>query len=321
MYPPTAWKGDEIVADYHLLPQPLGAGGRQVPLQLALAPPFAPLEDLEWHTVADFKLPVLDIPRVVDSELRAQVGQILVDGASFPARARPMQTIPVVVHGYGVGASSLSVELLPTNTVLPGERPSWVADTPAPPTSRLFELEAGPTAGSYQLVARDRENPGAVCGWLARPTGSCVLGEVEISGAPLPAGATNFADKIALLDSNIPATNLEAGGQLPVELTWQSLSEMDEDYTLFLQVLDSQDRIAGQLDTWPLQGTYRTSQWPAGEILVDPQLIPLAGDLAPGEYRLVAGWYLLATLQRLPVLDASGAPVDDRVTLGRFIVP
>jgi hypothetical protein len=185
----------------------------------------------------------------------------------------------------------------------------------------LFELETEQSAGSYQLVARDLANPGAVCGWLARPTGGCMLGEVDISGAPLPAGATNFDDKIALLDNSLPVRDLQAGGQLPVELTWQSLSEMDEDYTLFLQVLDSQDRIAGQLDTWPLQGTYRTSQWPAGEVIVDPHLIPLAGELAPGEYRLVAGWYLLSTSQRLPVLDAGGVPIDDKVTLGSFIVP
>jgi hypothetical protein len=40
--------------------------------------------------------------------------------------------------------------------------------------------------------------------------------------------------------------------------------------------------------------------------------VQLNPELPAGAYRLAVGWYLLATLQRLPVLDSAGSMVDDR---------
>ncbi len=90
------------------------------------------------------------------------------------------------------------------------------------------------------------------------------------------------------------------------------MAPISQNYTVFVQVLDSSDRIVGQVDAWPLQGTFPTSQWTPGQIVSDPYVIALSPDLPPGPYRLQVGWYLLATLERLPVLDADGAPVDNR---------
>jgi hypothetical protein len=132
---------------------------------------------------------------------------------------------------------------------------------------------------------------------------------------PLPADAANFDDKIALLDIDLPSRQLIPGGTLPVQLRWQGLANMTENFTVFLQVLNEQDQIVGQVDAWPLQGTYPTSQWATGEIIEDPYEIQLTADLPPGEYRLQVGLYLLATLRRLPVLDVQGQPIDDKVTV------
>jgi hypothetical protein len=96
---------------------------------------------------------------------------------------------------------------------------------------------------------------------------------------------------------------------------------LEQDYTLFVQVVDEHDRIVGQVDTWPRQGTLPTSQWRPGEIVTDSYRVPLAGDLLPGQYRLLAGWYLLATLERLPVLDSSGSAVDDKVAVPGLVAP
>jgi len=43
-------------------------------------------------------------------------------------------------------------------------------------------------------------------------------------------------------------------------------------------------------------------------------------DAPPGAYRVEAGFYLLATLERLPVLDADGAPVDDKTLIAGLTV-
>ncbi len=145
----------------------------------------------------------------------------------------------------------------------------------------------------------------------------CVVAEIDISGAALPEGATNFDDKIALVGAVVDAERLVPGGQLPVTLTWQGLAEMGEDYTVFVQVLDAADRIVGQADAWPVQGTRPTSAWRPGEIVVDPYIVQLNPDIppvSPGDvYRLHVGLYLLATGQRLPVVDGAGNAVDDKV--------
>jgi hypothetical protein len=64
-----------------------------------------------------------------------------------------------------------------------------------------------------------------------------------------------------------------------------------------------------------VQGTFPTSQWTPGETVVDPYLVQLSADLPPGDYRIHVGLYLLATGQRLPVVDESGAAIDDKVEI------
>jgi hypothetical protein len=148
----------------------------------------------------------------------------------------------------------------------------------------------------------------------------CKLTEITIDGVPLPANATNFDDKIALLDIAVPETILTPGGLFDVTFTWQSLAPLTEDYTVFVQILDENDTIVGQVDAWPVQGTLPTTQWRPGQIVTDPHTIQLSAELLPGSYRLVAGWYLLATAQRLPVLDPDGTPIDDKITFPNLIV-
>ena len=114
---------------------------------------------------------------------------------------------------------------------------------------------------------------------------------------------------------------MQPGGELVVELQWQPLAQMDEDYTRFVHVLDAADHIVGQLDSWPVQGTWPTSQWSSGTEVTDVVQLFIEPDASPGPYRLEVGWYLLETMQRVPVLNDDGAPVDDRVLLEGLVVP
>ncbi len=88
---------------------------------------------------------------------------------------------------------------------------------------------------------------------------------------------------------------------------------MIHDYTIFLQVLDKADNIVGQVDSWPLQGTYPTSSWEPGEMVDDAFQIQLDSELPPGPYKLHLGWYLLEDLRRLPLLNEAGQAADDKV--------
>src|SRR5690606_26424741 len=125
-------------------------------------------------------------------------------------------------------------------------------------------------------------------------------------GVALPDNATNFDDKVALLDVEVDWGNFAPGGQLPVTITWQGMSQMAENYTVFVQVLDAADRIVGQVDAWPVQGTRPTSDWQPGEVITDPYVVQLSPDIPPVQegdsYEIHIGLYLLASLQRLPTL-------------------
>jgi hypothetical protein len=76
----------------------------------------------------------------------------------------------------------------------------------------------------------------------------------------------------------------------------------------------------GQVDAWPVQGTFPTSRWVPGEELDDPYEVQLDPDAPAGHYRVEVGWYLLATMQRLQVVDVGGQPVGDAFVVGEFDV-
>ncbi len=310
-YPTNAWRVGEIVADFHTLLRPILNETTELDLQVALAPAFTALEALDWQTVTAVRWePTIELADSAD--LRVQVGPLLLDGLSMPGQIRPQSELAVQLHGFGASPESLSLQLQPIDR----ERPALMNNSSGSafvddPFTWSYEVATDVAPGWYQLVA-SYPNQDAVCSWLARKTMGCVLGEIEVSGVPLPEGAINFEDKVALLDVVIPEKRLQPGGQLALTLNWQGLSQMQADYTVFIQVLDEQDRIVGQIDSWPLQGTFPTSQWAVGERVDDPYLVRLSEDLPPGQYRLHVGWYLLETLRRLPVVDERGTAVDDK---------
>ena len=323
-YPANAWRPGEIVADTHLLPAPVfacaSAAGCELEAQVAVAPRYTPPAALAWTAVGS--VPVLPRSGPVGEVRRTLFAGFALDGLAAPAQARPGAAVPLTFSGIGDGAA-LSFLLVPEHAVSSFVFPASGAPAAvsAAGSSRAYAAVAGSPseAGPHALIALPA-NQRAVCGWLARPTTGCVLAAVAVSGAALPAGATNFANQVALLDVALPQTELTPGGQLPVELTWQGLAPMSEDYTVFVQVLDAADRIVGQVDSWPVQGTYPTSQWTPGQVVRDPYIVQLSPDLPPGDYRLHVGLYLLATLQRLPVVDETGAAVDDKVEVGGLSV-
>jgi 4-amino-4-deoxy-L-arabinose transferase-like glycosyltransferase len=320
-YPTTAWKMGEIVTDFHLLPRPLVAEARHFNLQVALAPPFSRADELMWQTVATVAVPATR-PEQIERlrPLRAVIGTQPITGVGFTGQARPQADLPVVLAGYAPDVARLHLALEGA-----AGQPAARFETPAPvPSSRVpanayrvpaawgASVPAELPAGSYRLTAAE---PGvaSICHWLARPRPTCVLGEVEIRGVSLPESAANFEDKIALLAVDLPETDLVPGGRLPVNLTWQALAPLDEHYTVFVQVVDAHDHIVGQVDAWPLHGTYPTGQWRPGEIIDDPYQVQLSEQLPPGPYRLLVGWYLLGSLRRLPLVDADGVSLDDKV--------
>jgi lipoteichoic acid synthase len=130
----------------------------------------------------------------------------------------------------------------------------------------------------------------------------------------------NLDDKVRLLGYDLTAESYEPGQVIGLTLYWQALTAMEEDYTVFTHLLGSYNPLTngpiwGGHDSRPGGGTYPTTVWEAGEIVIDECGIPIQADAPPGGYQLEVGMYHLATMERLLVLDASRTVRDDRILL------
>jgi 4-amino-4-deoxy-L-arabinose transferase-like glycosyltransferase len=117
------------------------------------------------------------------------------------------------------------------------------------------------------------------------------------------------------------SVSLQPGGRLYLALFWHSLAEIPGDYTVFTHLYDQSERLWGQKDGPPIGGSYPTSQWQLGEMLVDKYEIVLDPQAPAGEYRLAVGMYIPAIGERLSVIGDEGILMGaDRVLVARVWV-
>jgi 4-amino-4-deoxy-L-arabinose transferase-like glycosyltransferase len=128
----------------------------------------------------------------------------------------------------------------------------------------------------------------------------------------------NLADKVTFLGYDLDEVTVKPGGTLHLVLYWQALAEMETSYTVFVHLLDTQNHTWGQKDNPPVQGTYPTTSWLPGEVVVDEYEIVVDAGAAAGEYQIEVGMYDLETMLRLPAFDEQGAPLpSDRILLSK----
>ncbi len=129
----------------------------------------------------------------------------------------------------------------------------------------------------------------------------------------------NLGDKFALLGYNLRAGRPRLSEELVLTLHWQGIEYANyfgQDYTVFVHLVDKEGVVWAQSDSPPVKGLLPTSRWRETEIVIpDRRGIRLPDTLPSGRYRLEAGMYLLATLERLPVLNERGESVGNSVTL------
>jgi hypothetical protein len=109
--------------------------------------------------------------------------------------------------------------------------------------------------------------------------------------------------------------SVQAGDVLHLDLHWQALTPVAEDYQVFVHLLDEDGRRWAQKDAPPLLGARPTSSWQPGERLTDRRGLLLPPDMSSGSYHLRVGLYRLSDGSHL--LTAEGA---DGLELGPFAV-
>ncbi|HXF61156.1 MAG TPA: glycosyltransferase family 39 protein [Caldilineaceae bacterium] len=191
----------------------------------------------------------------------------------------------------------------PTRQWQPGEvfADAYTIQAASIPTPGLATLSLGlyPYADPSQRLA--------VTDASGAPLGDrVILAKVRLhpeAAAPQPAndgaGLAEWANGIRLVQAEVKLD--EAGQPSGVHLVWQSAATLHQDFTLFVQALDRENRLLVQVDQQPQAGQWPTSTWRAGDEVPDHlELSPAAGQRLDGWQQIIVGWYD-TTGRRLPL--------------------
>jgi 4-amino-4-deoxy-L-arabinose transferase-like glycosyltransferase len=102
----------------------------------------------------------------------------------------------------------------------------------------------------------------------------------------LPAAQANVAPGLRLLGYDMPVTSASPGESVRLALYWRAVKDMSRDYVLSLE-LENADRVSlAEQRGYPVDGTYPTSEWEAGEVIRDWHDLNVPPDLPSGRYDL-----------------------------------
>jgi hypothetical protein len=349
-----AWRAGWVVDDYHALTWPAWVPGGVYRLDLGLSPQFE-LEGLpiDGSSSTWYALGEVTVQEGVAGEGRLAILPNLglrLNAAQYPgevAAGAPVELdLTWTCRGDGpaerLDGNGLELAWVPDNDngeavtvplVAAGEdgvtlscadgRMSRWRDGQTGAVVRRYVLEAPAAPGRYRLEVGWPKGPvpqtAARCSWLGARQRACPIGDVIVTRSGV--GEASFDGRIILVSSSFSATGVTAGGPLRVALRWRAVQALDRDYTVFVQVVGPDGKLYGQVDSWPGQGVRPTSGWSVGEEIVDAYEFYVDTDRPSGAYRVIVGWYLLADMTRLPVVDSSGVATGDFAEIGVFDLP
>jgi len=121
----------------------------------------------------------------------------------------------------------------------------------------------------------------------------------------------HFGSIVELLGYEVGPAETQPGGELVLFTYWRVRQEDERSLKIFVHLLDR----AGQVKSGQDRLDVAPAGWREGDVFVQVHYLALPDDAATGTYQLEVGWYDGETLARLPVLDAAGSMVADRVLL------
>ena len=108
-----------------------------------------------------------------------------------------------------------------------------------------------------------------------------------------------LSDKVRLDSAWIINKSVARGELLYLTLVWQARQQLQNDYKIFVHVVDGSGSLRTQWDGYPGQNTTRTTTWTSDEPFVDHVLLKIPTELEAAEYRIVVGLYDEATGERV----------------------
>jgi hypothetical protein len=319
-YPTGLWTKGETVADYHEIKLASYVPTGDYTLRVGF---FVPFRDdglitdngVLWWTLDPIHIDAIDMPDTLAHETRSIFGSSLaVTSIDELGAVPPSSRVALRLNSIG-STPSQAARLSIVDAA--GVNISMTQQVITAGQSR-FEFAAPEANGRYTLRLNFQQP--ARCAWLTPITADCEIGSFEVAGEAI-GSAINFDNQVLLMDTKIDRDTAKPNESIHIDLTWRGLKTWPDNYTAFVHLIGPDGKVHGQVDQWPVQGTLPTSSWTAGQAVNDPYSVTLAPDAPSGQYQVEVGWYLLATLRRLSVLDSSGRPSDDHVIVGEFNVP
>jgi 4-amino-4-deoxy-L-arabinose transferase-like glycosyltransferase len=115
------------------------------------------------------------------------------------------------------------------------------------------------------------------------------------------------------------ADALPSGGEAWVALKWRALTNLDRDYKVAVTLLDTRDRVVGQVDKALLSNHMRlTSEWEQGQVEIDYCVLPSLPGTPPGEYDIEVVVYDATTMERLALQGQTGEMGGHSYTIGQL---
>jgi hypothetical protein len=156
-----------------------------------------------------------------------------------------------------------------------------------------------------------RGGPVYLTRWAADEVDLTEVGRVRSEEFDPNAAVYTFGDAIRLQVTQSKNTD----GELALQFLWELDQPVTEDLTVFVHLYGPDGALLNQTDGYPIAGLAPFWLWDTGDMLSDRRLLKLPEVLSSETMSLGIGVYNPATGERLPVVDAAGAPLPDNVVI------
>lgn len=143
-------------------------------------------------------------------------------------------------------------------------------------TGLPLRIAAPAHPGRYRLLLR--------YGALAEPLATMV--EVRP-----PQSATGDGPPVVLRGASWPGGEYLPGDTVDLLVMWEVRGRLDTSYTVAVQLLGSDNQLAGQWDARPFRDRYPTVEWRPQTTIVEPVSLRVAPGADPGHYRVLVALY------------------------------
>lgn len=154
--------------------------------------------------------------------------------------------------------------------------------------------------------------PSMPCEW-------CVFRIIQ-SNLPQHAVSYQLGQAILLKGYDLRQAELKAGETVYLTLHWTIQAPINQNYTVFTQLLGPDFQLHGQLDNQPINNLWPTSRWQPTDQLADTYAIPIDERASAGRYQLLVGMYDSQTGKRLPIAQNGKSIPDDAISLTTIII-